>query len=63
LLEALSEGGGSNVALWRHGAAALLNSLHSDVAYPLTKAEVLAAVASGDKDTLEWANELGCPLN
>jgi len=63
MLEALSTGGGHEIALWRQVAAALLNLVHSDVAYPLTVDEIWEAFTSGDKDQLEWANELGCPLN
>ncbi len=62
LLHALQAKGGGESRLARHGTAALLSSAHSDVAYPLTLSEVLTAVQDGDIDTLEEANELGCPL-
>ena len=54
--------GGDLNRLARHGASGLLNAAHPDVDYPLTLAEVIAAVQAGDADLLEWANELGCPL-
>jgi len=58
-------------ALVRHAVAALLNAAHPDVNYPMTEAEIIAAVAeaisNGDtvldaeplKDMLESYNELG----
>jgi hypothetical protein len=79
LLQALSfRGGSSNAAaariLLRAATAALLNSANSDVDYPLTSAEVLAAVnaalASNNRQTmlrlarqLDDYNNNGCPLN
>ncbi|MBN1657999.1 MAG: DNRLRE domain-containing protein [Anaerolineae bacterium] len=57
-----ARGGGVN-RLARHGTAALLSAAHPDVAYPYTVAEVIALVQAGDADSLEWGNELGCPLN
>lgn len=63
LLEAVNANGGGANALARHGAAALLSATHPDVDYPLTVAQVIALVQAGDKDTLEAANELGCPLD
>ncbi len=76
---ALSFGGGPGLdgaaqILLRAGVAALLNSAHPGVSYPLTGAEVVAevnlALASSDRDTmlllagqLDAANNLGCPLN
>jgi hypothetical protein len=45
----------------RHGTAALLNALHPDVNYPLSPAEVIAAVQSGNVDQLIEFNELGQP--
>jgi len=62
LLQALNQGGGGIYALGRHGVAALLSAAHPGVDYPLTIAEVITAVQSGNKDLLERSNELGCPL-
>jgi hypothetical protein len=70
LEEALNQGGGGIKALGRHAVAALLNSAHPGVAYPLTSADVITlvqnAVATGDyettKDLLAGYNEAGCPL-
>ena len=47
----------------RHGTAALLNVLHPDVGYPLSEAEVIAAVQAMDADELAFFNELGCPID
>jgi hypothetical protein len=71
LLEALGLNGGGLNALMRHAAAALLSAASTDVAYPLTTAQVIAAYnaayASGDyetqKDIFDRYNNLGCPLN
>ncbi|MGD1996070.1 MAG: hypothetical protein PVH62_04775 [Anaerolineae bacterium] len=63
LEEAVNLGGGGVRKLARHGAAALLGAAHPGVAFPLTVAEVIAAVQAGDADTLVDANELGCPLD
>jgi hypothetical protein len=81
LQQALSFGGGPGVLgaeqiLLRAAVAALLNAANPDVDYALTTAEVIAdvnaALASGDRDTiLELATELdalnngagGCPLS
>lgn len=79
LLEALDFGGGPGAEggaaiLLRAGVAALLNSAHPDVGYPWTPIEVIsqvdAALASGDRttmtllaETLDAANNLGCPLS
>ena len=71
LLEAAAAKGGGEKALARHATAALLNSANPDVDYEYSTAEVIALVqdayATGDfegaKDTLEYQNELGCPLN
>ena len=70
LLAAVGQGGGGVKALGRHAVAALLSASHPDVGYPLTTAEVIAAVqgaaAGGNleavKNQLEANNELGCPL-
>jgi hypothetical protein len=54
---------GQNI-LWAHGAAAYLNaSMGTYVSYPYSQAEVLELFAAGNKDALEAANELGCPLS
>ena len=42
----------------RHGTAALLNASHPEVNYPLTPAEVIAAVQAQDVDDLVVNNEL-----
>ena len=62
LCEALNLGGGGVNALARQAAAALLSYAHPDVDYGLTGAEIFAAVASGDKDVLEFNNEQLCPI-
>src|SRR5918997_1453974 len=78
LLEALSFGGGNGSEgaariLLRASVAALLNASHSDVSFPRSPADVIAAVntalASGDRATmltlageLDADNNLGCPL-
>jgi len=60
--------------LLHHAVAALLNSAHPSVDYPLTSAQVIAqvnaALATGDRDTmlalkstLDGYNNAGCPLN
>ena len=64
LEEAVNAKGGGDKRLARHGTAALLSAAHPDVAYPLTVAEVIAAVQAGDASTLAEFNELGgefCP--
>ncbi len=63
LEEALNLGGGGVYRLARHGTAALLNAANNDVNYPLTEAQVIAAVQAGDSDLLAEYNELGCPLS
>ena len=63
LEEAVNLGGGGIRKLARHGTAALVNALHPDVAYPLSAAEVIAAVQAGDANTLVAFNELGCTVN
>jgi len=79
LLDALAFHGGSGVDggarnLLRAAVAALLNSSHGGVGYPRSAASVIAdvdaALASGDRDTmlslaaaLDGDNNLGCPLN
>ena len=44
------------------GTAALLGAAHPDVAYPFSKAEVIAFVKGGLVDPLVEANELGCQI-
>lgn len=61
--QAIQLGGGGYNPIARHGTAALLSASHSGVDYPYTVAQVIAFVQANDKDTLEAANELGCPLN
>jgi hypothetical protein len=79
LLAALDFEGGSTTAdaaevLLRQAVAALLNAASPDVDYPLTVAEIIAqvnaALASGDRDTilalaeeLDTFNNLFCPLD
>lgn len=79
LLEALDFGGGPTVTdaariLIRAAVAAVLNATHPDVDYPRAEASVIAevnaALATGDRDTildvkdgLDADNNLGCPLN
>ncbi|MCC7178506.1 MAG: hypothetical protein IT177_08955 [Acidobacteria bacterium] len=79
LLQALQGGGGPGTLgaatiLIRAGVAALLNAAHPDMAYTRTAASVIAdvnaALASGNRDTmlalassLDRDNNLGCPLN
>ena len=55
--------GGGLKKLARHGTAGLLSAAHPDVGYPLTVAEVIAAVQAGDAKTLADYNELGCPID
>jgi hypothetical protein len=59
---AVNLGGGGANRLARHGVAALLSAAHPGVGYPLSVAEVIAAVQAGNADLLEQSNELGCPL-
>lgn len=71
LQQALNLGGAGVKALARHAVAALLNASHPDVDYPLSSAQIIAAVqaaaSSGDfettKNQFEAGNELGCPIN
>ena len=63
LEQAIWMGGGHENRLARHGTAALLNAASPGVYYPMTVAQVIAAVQAGDADTLAANNELGCPLN
>ena len=69
--DAVMVGGGGMNALMRASVAALLNASNTDVSYPYTEAEIIgmvqAAFAAEDyeptKDVLDWANNLGCPLD
>lgn len=61
--EAVNAKGGGVKKLARHGTAALLSAAHPDVDYPLSVAQVIAAVQAGDADTLVGFNELGCPID
>jgi hypothetical protein len=79
LLEALAYSGGPAAIdkaslLLRHAVAALLNASHPGVSYPMTVAEIQAAVNAALltqdpatmedlKDELEEFNELGCPID
>jgi hypothetical protein len=76
MLQALQYGGNNMEAkLYRAAVAALLNTVHYDVAYPFgTEAQVQAfvnaAILIGTQDALEAAknqldawNNLGCPLS
>jgi hypothetical protein len=71
LLDAVWLSGGGEHALARHAVAALLDAAHPNVNYAYTTAQVIAGVqnayATGNfesfKNTLEAANEAGCPLN
>jgi hypothetical protein len=79
LLAALSLEGGPTTAdaaevLLRQAVAALLNAASPEVDFPLTEAEIIAqvnaALASGDRDTilalaeeLDTFNNLFCPLD
>jgi hypothetical protein len=65
------EGGGVN-ALARHAVAALLGASNGGVGYPLTTAQVIAAVQAalasggnieGTKNLFEGYNSLDCPLS
>lgn len=61
--EAVDAKGGGAGKIARHGTAGLLSALHPDVDYPLSAAEVIAAVQSGDIDAVVTANELGCDIS
>jgi hypothetical protein len=61
--QAVRLGGGGVRKLARHGTAAYLNAVHAGVDYPLTVAEVIAAVQAGDAETLVGFNELGCEID
>lgn len=59
--EAVNARGNSIKSLARHAVAALLNAASSEVNYPLTMMEVIAAVQAGDKYTLVDFNEQTAP--
>ena len=61
--EAIWLGGGGVKKIARHGTAALLNALHPAVDYPVSAAEVIAAVQAKDVGALADYNELSdtCP--
>jgi hypothetical protein len=63
LFDAVLAKGGGVKKIARHGTAALLNALHPAVEYPLSDAEVIAAVQAGDVEELVSYNELSeeCP--
>jgi hypothetical protein len=63
LLEALKRRGGGVNRLARHGTAALLSAAHPGVGYLYSVDTVIELVQAGDTDSLEAANEAGCPLN
>jgi hypothetical protein len=72
LLEALGLNGGGVNALARHAVAALLNASHPNIDYPMTAAQVIAAVQAAalnpslvesTKDQFDAANNLGCPIS
>ena len=56
-------GGGGIRKVARHGTAALLNALHPAVNYPVSAADVIAAVQAQDVGLLAEFNELSdtCP--
>jgi hypothetical protein len=56
--DAIWLGGGGVNKIARHGTAALLNASSPDVEYPLTVAEVIAAVQAGDLGDIVEYNEL-----
>lgn len=61
--DAVNAKGGGVKKLARHGTAALLNAAHPAVDYPLSVAEVIAAVQAGDLGDIPDFNELSstCP--
>jgi hypothetical protein len=61
--DAINAKGGGVKKLARHGTAALLNALHPAVDYPLSAAQVIAAVQAGDLGDIPDFNELSstCP--
>jgi hypothetical protein len=63
LLEAVNAKGGGDDALARVGTASLLSAAHPAVDYPLSEAEVIAAVQVGDKALLDQYIDLDCPID
>jgi hypothetical protein len=63
LLEAVNAKGGGLNALARTGTASLLSAAHPGVNYPLTVAEVIAAVQAGDKSLLDQYIDFDCPID
>lgn len=71
LLDAVWLGGGGEYALARHAVAAILNAAHPQINYYYSVAEIIAGVqnayATGNyepfKDSLDAANNAGCPLD
>ncbi len=63
--DALNLKGGGVKKLARHGTAALLNAAHPAVDYPLSVAQVIAAVQAGDLGDIPDFNELSssCPAD
>jgi len=67
----LKQGGGGLKALGRHTVAALLSAASPGVSYDLTESQVIdmfnAEYPDGDytglKNTFEYFNELGCPID
>jgi hypothetical protein len=61
LAEALNLNGAKINALARHAAAALLNTAHPNIDYPMTEAEIISAVQSvdtSDKDAVEALKDM-----
>ena len=75
LLDVLKQGGGGLKALGRHTVAALLSAASPGVSYDLTGAQVIAMFNveynaqypdgdySGLKNTFEYFNVMGCPID
>lgn len=63
LLDAVNLKGGGVNALARTGTASLLSAAHPGVNYPLTEAEVIAAVQAGDKALLDQYIDFDCPID
>jgi len=65
LEDAVNAKGGGIKKIARHGTAALLNAMHPAVDYPLSAADVIAAVQAMDVDSLVSFNELSdtCPAD
>jgi len=63
LLDAVNAKGGGDNALARVGTASLLSAAHPEVNYPLSEAEVIAAVQAGDKAKLDQYIDFDCPID